>query len=270
VRARMISVVTATYNTPAPILARTWASLKAQTFTDWEWVIWDDSTTNDVWQQVYGFCADERFGIKLHKSHVHSGSIGEVKRKGFMVASGEILVELDHDDELTPDCLQEVFDAFQDPEVGFVYSDWCELLPSGDSGKYPLGWGFGFGSDYWCEEHGVWAMGSPELNSTTLRHIVSAPNHVRCWRASVYRGLGGHDEGLSVADDYDLFVRTFLATKCKHIQKMLYKQHIGSHTAQRQRNTEIQRLVAEISATYADALDNRFGKSERHDDETDL
>jgi O-antigen biosynthesis protein len=108
----MISVVTTTFNTPDWVLARTWASLKAQTFSDWEWVIWDDSTTDDVWRQVYGFCSDERYRIKLHKSHVHSGSIGAVKRKAFMVAEGDILVELDHDDELTPDCLQKVQDTF--------------------------------------------------------------------------------------------------------------------------------------------------------------
>jgi len=88
----MISVVTATYNTPAPILARTWASLKAQTFTDWEWVVWDDSTTNYVWQQLYGFASDERFRIVAHRSHVHSGSIGQIKRRAFMVAEGDILV----------------------------------------------------------------------------------------------------------------------------------------------------------------------------------
>jgi len=36
-----ISVITPTYNTPKNVLARTWASLKAQTFTDWEWVVPD-------------------------------------------------------------------------------------------------------------------------------------------------------------------------------------------------------------------------------------
>lgn len=264
----MISVITTTYNTPAQVLARTYASLRTQTHQDWQWVIFDDSTNDDVWRQVYGFCADDRWRISLYRSHTHSGVIGAVKRQAFMLADGDILVELDHDDELTPDCLSRVHTAFADEQVGFVYSDWCEILPNGESGKYPDGWAFGYGQHY--QTDGVWVMGAPPINRITMGHIVSAPNHVRAWRASLYRELGGHNSDLWVADDYELCVRTALRTETVHIPAMLYRQHIGVHTAQRQRNADIQRLVAEISATYADALDIRFGKSERRNDETDL
>lgn len=252
----MISVVTTTFNTPAGVLARTWASLRAQTHTDWEWVIWDDSTSEETWRQIFGFCADERYKIRLHKSHEHSGSIGAVKRKAFMVADGNILVELDHDDELTPNALEKIQQAFdENPEAGFVYSDWCEILPDGQSGKYPAGWAFGYGSEYWSDQHGVWVMSAPPMNATTIRHIVSAPNHVRCWRSELYHQIGGHNPKLPVADDYELVVRTALATKFHHIPELLYKQHIGAHTAQRQRNASIQEYVADIARTYDSALD---------------
>lgn len=256
----MLSVITPTYNTPLEILARTWASLKAQTHTDWEWVIYDDSTTNSVQNQVYGFCSDERYKIRYYRPHSPSGgNIGLVKRDAFMLGHGDVLVELDHDDELTPDCLDEIRLAFDaNPDAGFVWSDCCELLPDGQSGRYPEGWGLGYGSDYWDENHNVWAMRVP-MNRTTLSHIVSAPNHVRAWRSSVYRNLSGHNIDLPIADDYELIVRTALATQCVHIPKMLYKQHIGAHTAQRQRNDLIQELVAQISADFSDRLDSVYG-----------
>lgn len=252
----MISVITPIYNTPAHILARTWASLKNQTFTDWEWVIWDDSTNDSAWRQVYGFCADERYRIRLHRSHTHSGIIGRIKHDAFMVADGSILVELDHDDELTPDCLQAVNDAFRDEQTGFVYSDWCEILPTGETGKYPDGWAFGYGKHY--QQDGLWVMGAPPINSVTLSHIVSAPNHVRAWRASVYHRIGGHRTDLPIADDYELCVRTALETRMTHIPKLLYRQHIGPHTAQRQRNADIQTRVAQISAHYASAITEMY------------
>lgn len=252
-----ISVITPTFNTDRKILARTWASLKNQSMADWEWVVWDDSTNDDVWNQVYGFCADERFVIQAHRSHTHSGNIGRLKRQLGMVAVGDIIVELDHDDELTPDCLAEISKAFEDPEVGFVYSDWCELLSNGESGVYPNGWAFGYGSEYWSSEHKVWVMSAPELNSTTMGHIVSAPNHVRAWRASVYRALNGHNPALPVADDYELVVRTFLATKCVHIPRLLYKQHIGPTTTQRTKNNLIQEIVAHVSSAYQDQINER-------------
>lgn len=256
----MISIVTPIYNTSANVLARTWASLKAQTFTDWEWVIWDDSTNEEAWRQIYGFCADERYSISAHRSHVHSGSIGNVKRNGFMVAKGDILVELDHDDELTPDALSLIHSEFtKDDSVGFVYSDWCEILPDGQSGRYPEGWAFGFGAHYWDHEHGVWAMKAPELNTVTMRHIVSAPNHVRAWRANVYRSLNGHNWNFTVADDYELCVRTFLATKCAYIPKMIYKQYISPTTAQRVRNKLIQENVVMIASRYEKELNAAFG-----------
>lgn len=255
----MISVVTAAYNTPLHILARTWASLKAQTHNNWEWVIYDDSTTDQVQAQVYGFCSDERFTVRYYRPHVPSGgNIGLVKHDAFMLAHGDILVELDHDDELTPDALQEIQDTFDAaPYCGFVYSDWQEILPDGESGKYPEGWAFGYGTEYWLNNYG-WVMRAPELNRTTLSHIVSAPNHVRAWRADLYRKIGGHDTTLPIADDYDLCVRTALATRCLHIPKLLYRQHVGQHTAQRQRNGLIQELVPLIAAKYEAEIEQAY------------
>jgi O-antigen biosynthesis protein len=265
----VISIITPTYNTHQETLARTWGSLRSQTFADWEWVVWDDSTNTETWRQLYGFCSDERYKIAMYRSHVHSGSIGEIKRNASMVAKGDILVELDHDDELTPDCLAEIASAFEDPEVGFVYSDWCEILADGQSGRYPEGWGFGYGSDYWSDEYGVWVMSAPEVNAVTMKHIVSAPNHVRAWRADVYRKLNGHNYRYVVADDYELVVRTFLETKFVHIPKLLYKQHIGPTTAQRQKNALIQELVSEISAQYNDSINARCKELQIDGDENE-
>lgn len=255
----MISVVTCTHNTPANTLARTWASLKAQMHTDWEWIVYDDSPGWETWNQLYGFCADERYTISMYRPHVPSGgNIGRVKRDAFMLAHGNILVELDHDDELTPDALKIVSDTFEHG-AGFAYSDWCEILPTGESGKYPDGWAFGYGDHYWDSEHQVWAMKAPPINRTTINHIVSAPNHIRAWDADLYRRLGGHNPQLLLADDYELVVRTALETDLIHIPKMLYKQHIGPHTAQRQRNELIQQIVSETADKYASLLNDKFG-----------
>jgi glycosyltransferase involved in cell wall biosynthesis len=255
----MISVITPTYNTPAQILARTWASLKRQTHTDWQWVVWDDSTDDRVWRQLYGFAADERFYVEAHRSMTPTGGrIGLIKHRLGMIASGDIIVELDHDDELTPDALETLATVFEDPEVGFGYSDWCEIDQAGTWCRYPQGWAYGYGGDYELAP-GQWVMAAPEINQTTLRHIVSMPNHVRAWRADVYRQLGGHRVDLPVADDYDLCVRTALSTVCVHVPQLLYKQHIAPVTAQRTRNALIQRLVAELSAEYSADIDRYDG-----------
>lgn len=256
----MISVVTPTYNTPPETLARLWASLKAQTHQDFEVVIYDDSTTDEVYRQIYGYCADERYRIRYIRPMVPSGgNIGYVKRAAFGAAFGDILVEADHDDFLEPDCLASIQEyADKIPYSGFFYSDWCEITPSGFSAKYPDGWAFGYGDHYWSEEHQVWAMKAPEINRTTLSHIVSVPNHVRAWRRETYWKAGGHDPALPVADDYDLLVRTALVTRMTHIPRMLYRQYISPTTAQRTKNDLIQQLVPEIHAKYSAELDVKY------------
>ena len=174
-----------------------------------------------------------------------------------MSAEGDYLVELDHDDELTPNALKEIAEAFDNTEAGFVFSDWCEILPNGDSGVYPDGWGQGYGVKYWTGE--VWALSIPTINATTLSHIVSVPNHVRAWRATDYRALNGHNPELTIADDYDLIVRTALHKGWHHIPKMIYRQHVGAHTAQRQQNALIQQTVAELYAQHKPAIEKIMG-----------
>ena len=255
----MISVVTSTYNTTPQQLLRLWNSLKNQTYTEWEWVIYDDSPTEnmEVFRLIQGICADERYHISVTKPHVAAErGIGYAKRYAFGMAHSNILVEVDHDDELMPTCLEEIKLAFDDPEVGFVFSDWAEILPSGEHARYSSGWGLGYGTEY--EIDGKWIMSMPVVNKHTLAHIVAVPNHVRAWRSDVYWEVGGHNPMLRICDDYDLILKTALQTKMHHIPKFLYKQHISGETAQREFNADIQELVPVIHACYAKEINIKY------------
>lgn len=255
----MISVFTPTHNTTPLQLSRAWHSLKNQTHKDWEWVLYDDSPEDnfEIVRQVIGFCADERYNAGIYKPHEAANrGIGYAKRKAVNLCKGDIIVELDHDDELMPTCLEEIHSAFQDPEVGFVYSDWAEVLPSGEHARYSAGWGLGYGTEYQVD--GQWIMSMPVVNRHTLAHIVAVPNHVRAWRTNVYHEIGGHNQFLRVCDDYELILRTALATKMHHIPKFLYKQHISGETAQREFNADIQELVPVIHACYAKEINIKY------------
>lgn len=256
----MISVITTTYNTPANVLARTWNSLKAQTYNDWQWIVYDDSPTSnmEVFRQMLGICSDDRYKVYVYKPHVADEmGIGNAKRKAFGFAHGDILVELDHDDELAPDALEQISLAFDDPEVGFVYSDWMEIGPDGQSRKYSDGWGLGYGIHY-TDEYGRYVLSMPTVNKHTLAHIVAVPNHVRAWRADVYHKVGGHNPLLRVCDDYDLILKTALVTKMQHIPKCLYYQHVSDVTAQREFNNMIQELVPVIHGCYAKEINIKY------------
>ncbi|MBU3688682.1 MAG: hypothetical protein B7C54_03880 [Acidimicrobiales bacterium mtb01] len=255
-----ISVVTPTYNT-GPVILRAYDSLCQQSYREWEWVVYDDSTNPDTLDLVNHLAtSDPR--ITVVRSGRHSGWIGEVKRRAFRAAEGQLLLELDHDDELTADCLEVVAEAFEaNPDCGFAYTDFAEVNPDGSAVKYGDTFGFGFGSYYSATYHGrsFQVADSPAINTVTMSHIVGVPNHARVWRREAYEQCGGHSSDMYVADDYELLVRTFLETRMIHVRHFGYIQHRAPSRSNTHilRNAEIQRQVHLFSIRYAEAIRRR-------------
>ena len=67
------------------------------------------------------FEKDER--IIIYETDNTSKNVGYHKHHAFHKGTGDVLVEVDSDDLIDPKCLQLLNKAYQDPEVGFAYSD---------------------------------------------------------------------------------------------------------------------------------------------------
>lgn len=264
----LISMFTTCYESKHRIF-RPFHSLQQQTHDNWEWVIYDDSKDREqTWQTLQSMTlSDPR--IRIFRSDRNNGKIGEVKQIAAALCRGEFLLELDHDDELTETALEEAVSAFQRyPEVGFVYSDFAEPYEHGKEPLTNVGHVYGdfYGGGYWTYRkelyRGRWynTAVTANQNSVTMRHIVGVPNHFRCWRTSVYQQLKGYAPGLSVADDYDLLVRTFLRTRMLRIPKLLYLQYRndGQNNFTNIRNELIQEMVCYLSHYYRDAIHDRL------------
>lgn len=256
----LISIITPTHKS-GHIIFRTYQSLVSQQYSNWEWILIDDSPDDSTWSHLVHLAkSDPR--IRAYKPHQHTGNIGALKRQACGLSYGQIFVELDHDDELTVNCLSDIVEAYNKyPDAGFYYSDCVEVFPDGSSNKYPEGWGLGYGSyreeDYLGKTYNV--TNYPPINKNTLKHIVGAPNHVRAWKSEAYWMSGGHSPHVHVCDDYELIIRTFLATKFVHIKRLGYIQYIGSgQNTQTLRNAEIQRLVKLFINRYYNDIENKF------------
>ena len=205
-------------------ILRLYRSLTAQTYDNWEWVVYDDSPDDATFELLRDIRrTDPR--VVLFRSDEPCGVIGEVKRRCCGLARGEILAEADHDDELTDHCLADVvagFNAF--PDAGFVYTDCAEVFEDGRNAYYDQGYAFGFGSYrnefYRGREYLV--TNYPSINAKTVRHIVGMPNHIRAWRRAAYQAAGGHASAVHVADDFELCIRTFLTTRMVHVRRFGY------------------------------------------------
>jgi len=209
--------------------------LLSQTHTDWELVV----VLNNGGKITDIMKTDSRVvTVNVSKDN----SIGSLKAFGAAHGTGEVIVELDADDMLTPDCLAELDKAFSDSSVAMAYSNSAHFDKDWKSSSYSEYWGWKKRPFFWEGHELVEMIGFP-CNSQMMRRIEWAPNHVRAWRRSAYEKLGGHNPELKVGDDHDLCCRFFIeygARGIKHIDKCLYLYRVHENNTCNVINNEIQ------------------------------
>jgi len=254
---KRFSIFTPTHN--PRWLKRLAASLKKQTFTDFDWHIIANGTVNgkDTMQAVMkalGMKKKYNFGtvlqlpdgltISIHKYTGKTHNIGEIKNWSCARCSGEILVEVDHDDELTPNALEELDKAFtQNSAIDFVYSNHCDVAKDGTPVQYDIenGWEY---APFTYNGSVIQECKSWDPTPHSIAKVWYAPNHIRAWKASFYNEIGGHDKSMERLDDQELLIRTYLKGTMHRIDQPLYiyhfhddNAHLGKHNAQIQADT---------------------------------
>lgn len=236
------SIFTPTHN--PQYLLRAAESLAAQTFQDFEWIIMPNGDVNLPDLSKLPNCRI------ISPSEANSKKIGLLKGECCDAAKGQVVVELDHDDELTPDCLEELHKAFSDDSVDFCYSNDADL----DANLEPFVYSSAFG---WKDRPFVYKgrvikeQISFPPTAASFSKIWFAPNHVRAWRKSFYDKIGGYDKSMEVLDDQDILARTYIHGKVKWIDKCLYiyYRHSGN-TCYGDKNKFIQTETLNIHDKY--------------------
>ncbi len=242
-----VSIFTPTHD--SSFLPEIYKSLCAQTDADWEWVIvfnHDGQPMQFDDPRVVGYSV---YGIPPW--------VGPLKAAACERCTGEILLELDHDDLLMPTAIEEVKKAFADPKVGFVYSN--TVHATAEFGKIPrfneeFGWSYREVKfrNYILDEH-VSFEPTPE----SISRIWFAPNHLRAFRRSLYDYVGGYNKEMRILDDLDLMCRMYKVAKFHHIDKGLYVYRIHGENTWLKHNEEIQSNVYRIYDQYIESLVER-------------
>jgi glycosyltransferase involved in cell wall biosynthesis len=259
----MVTVFSTSYNS-RDYIKRPFNTLMTQTYPHWEWIIFDDSNGDENWANLVKLReADPR--IRVYRAEKNSGVIGHMKNLASSLARGGLLIEVDHDDELTPRALELCVTASHDfPEAGFFHSDFVEIHEDGTNFKYGDHFGLGWGSyrKEWSEERKMWVnvCNTIPINTATIRYLVGCPNHFRAWRTSFFNEVGGWNPHFHVADDYEMMARSFLKTKFVKIRHNCYYQYrnAGGNNHTFIRNKEIQKLWYTISRYYNNQFNQRF------------
>ncbi len=225
-----------------------------QTYKNWEWVLYLNNKINieHIPNEIKNHPQ-----VVVFRTHDENKNIGAIKNAAFSIGTGDILVEVDHDDLITPDCLEELKKAYEsDSEVGFVYSDNAVLQEDGEFIPYGEDGGWTWREFEWKGQT-LKAMHSFEPSAQSLSYIWYAPDHVRSWRKEVYENVGGHDVEYSICDDHQLMIRTYLQTKMKRIPKVLYIYRITGDNTWLERNEQIQIKTVDLCREFGQQLAER-------------
>lgn len=114
-----ISIITPSFNR-ASLVSETAASIFNQTYSNWEWVIVDDGSTDNSLEILQQFAAaDPR--VKVYQRDRNPKGACTCRNIAVERSTGQYLVFLDTDDLLAPYCLQQRIDAVrQDPGYDFI------------------------------------------------------------------------------------------------------------------------------------------------------
>ncbi len=244
-----VSVFTPTHN--PRYLQECYESLAAQSFPDWEWIVLLNGKASS-WTPPKD---DPR--VRVERASGLRG-VGAAKQEACARATGEILVELDHDDRLLPAALIEIVDAFTArPDAVLAYSDFAHInedgSPSDNQFDLSHGWQYDWESSGGARFLRCHAMAPTPHN---IGYIWYAPNHVRAFRRSAYEAVGGYDAARTILDDHDLMIRLFQHGSFVHIPKLLYLQRFHQRNAQADpaTNARIQDETVELYLEHIEDL----------------
>ena len=183
---------------------------------DVEWVI---APNNGA--EIPEYIAQESW-VKEYRCPEEMKNIGALKRFACDKATGDVFIELDHDDELLPGSLARIRDEMKDKPNSFLYSDKTVTRHDNQEQYYGPAWGW---------QHYMWNgqrinQGFPP-DARSLCQIFYAPDHVRVWSREAYYQAGGHDASLFVANDHALVIKTYLAgAEFIFIREPMYNYYI--------------------------------------------
>ena len=116
----MISIITTSYNYGEYIF-ETIKSIQAQSYSDWELIIVDDSSEDNSVEIIKSFCKDKRIKLICHDKN--KGLTQSVKT-GLKYAKGEWIAFLESDDLWRENTLEERVRAIKNnPQVGIIFND---------------------------------------------------------------------------------------------------------------------------------------------------
>jgi glycosyltransferase involved in cell wall biosynthesis len=226
-----ISVVLPTHN-GAKFLDRAIGSVVAQTWQDWELLVVNDGSTDGTAQKIEAWVAkDERIrALPLDRNL----GLPAALNAGFRLAQGENFTWTSDDNWYRPDALAKLLDALDaEPRCEVVFSSYTEVDENGTSR---------------CERTARW------------RDDLVLGNRIGpcfLYRRAVDTALGGYAEDLTLAEDYDFWLRAARQFRFRPLDESLYFYRIHPDSLTTRHGEAIEAASLFALERYLASLDRR-------------
>ena len=122
---RLVSVITSFFNAEE-FMEATYKSLLNQTYKNWEWICVDDKSTDNTLKILQDW-AKKDSRIKVIAREKNGGSVTFGLNSGLPYCNGSHIQLLGHDDELSPDTLEEIVKRIEETNADIIIPDVEEI-----------------------------------------------------------------------------------------------------------------------------------------------
>jgi len=182
-------------------IAESIESALAQDYPHIEVCVHDDGSTDGTLQVIEAL-AEQHPTIRFSSSE--NAGIGAASNRAINLGSGELILQLDGDDILDVSAVSTLVHAAKAGAV-VVYGNFRRIDPDGI-----------FIDDGWEE---------PTFSSERLLRSMIV-HHPRLFRRDAWERIGGHDEALTNAVDYDLFLKLSEVGQVVHLRQHMYSYRL--------------------------------------------
>lgn len=217
-----VSVLMPIWNTREDHLREAMESILNQTFTDFEYLILNDSPDNTKLDEIVASYNDPR--IRYARNEQNMG-ITPSRNKLLQMAEGEYIAIFDHDDISEPTRLEKQV-AYLDahPEIGVVGS-WVQEFPSGKLVRYPE-------NDEEIRMGLMWGCVVPHSAAMVRRKVLEEHGIM-------------YEERFSPSEDYALWCRLIPHTQFHNLPEVLFRYRMHANNTSKSQATRMD------NATYA-------------------
>jgi glycosyltransferase involved in cell wall biosynthesis len=223
-------------------------SVMAQSFADWELIVWDDCSSDDS-AKIIGEYHDQRIRYFLSLDET---PLGEARDRAIQQATGEWLAFLDQDDLWLPRKLERQM-ALANDNVGIIYGR-TVLFDSrrGDLRDY----------DY---AHEFTPLPEGDIFATLFRDACFIAMSSAVLRRSAVAEVGGIPDTIQVVPDYYFYIAIARRYQARAVQQVVcrYRVHPGSMSASHQHRLRLHAEPLSIVNQWAGFLDPRIATYRR-------